>query len=375
MSAVGAGFRAEIARIGRTRVDLILLTLMPLILLGSMAAMLFAGSPYGLKTVIVDHDGGALARAIARDIAASHGLRIVARSADLDSAMAMIRSERAVAAVVIPHGVGSRVADGAPVEIFHQAVFLSTGALAATNLRVVITATLLRARARDAGLGQVTGARLPLPGIAVTILGNPTTSFEWYLGLLLGPGILHLLIAVTCVSSIGALMEDHGFAAFVRRTPAPVATLVGRLLPHVAAGTLCGIMWMLWLTLARGYRPEGSLMLIIVGLVLLFAATAALALLLVAATREVSTSLSGAVILAGSALAYSGASLPLTGAGLFARVWSQILPLTHFMTLQMDQVMGVAAMPFLRNAAVLLLYPLVAGGAGVLLIRRAEAWA
>ena len=280
---------------------------------------------------------------------------------------------RAVAAVVIPHGIGSRVADGAPVEIFHQAVFLSTGALAATNLRVVITATLLRARARDAGLGQVAGVRLPLPGIAVTILGNPTTSFEWYLGLLLGPGILHLLIAVTCVSSIGALMEDHGFAAFVRRTPAPVATLVGRLLPHVAAGTLWGIIWMLWLTLARGYRPEGSLMLIIVGLVLLFAATAALALLLVAATREVSTSLSGAVILAGSALAYSGASLPLTGAGLFARVWSQILPLTHFMTLQMDQVMGVAAMPFLRNAAVLLRYPLVAGGAGVLLIRRAGA--
>ena len=75
--------------------------------------------------------------------------------------------------------------------------------------------------------------------------------------------------------------------------------------------------------------------------------------------------------LAGSALAYSGASLPLTGAGLFARVWSQILPLTHFMALQMDQVMGVAAMPFLRAGAVLMLYPLVAGGAGAWLIRRA----
>lgn len=123
---------------------------------------------------------------------------------------------------------------------------------------------------------------------------------------MLGPGILHLLIAVTCVSSIGALMEDHSFAAFARGTPAPVAVLIGRMVPHIVAGTLWGTLWLLWLTLARGYRPEGSLMLIVVGLVLLFVATAALALLLVAATREVSTSLSGAVILAGSALAYSG---------------------------------------------------------------------
>ena len=371
MNAMRAACRAEIARIGRTRVDLLLLMLMPLLLLGAMAAMLFAGSPYGLKTVIVDRDGGALARSIVRHIAASHSVSIVARTSDLDQAMAMIRSERAVAAVVIPRGVGTRVADGAPVEIFHQAVFLSTGALAATNLRAVITATLLAARAEDSGLAQAVALRVPLPGIAVTILGNPTTSFEWYLGLLLWPGILHLLIAVTCVSSIGALMEDHSFAAFARGTPAPVAVLIGRRVPHIVAGTLWGTLWLLWLTLARGYRPEGSLMLIVVGLVLLFVATAALALLLVAATREVSTSLSGAVILAGSALAYSGASLPLTGAGLFARVWSQILPLTHFMALQMDQVMGVAAMPFLRAGAVLMLYPLVAGGAGAWLIRRA----
>ncbi|RSU65009.1 ABC transporter permease, partial [Sphingomonas sp. S-NIH.Pt1_0416] len=132
MNAIRAACRAEIARIGRTRVDLLLLMLMPLLLLGAMAAMLFAGSPYGLKTVIVDRDGGALARSIVRHIAASHSVSIVARTSDLDQAMAMIRSERAVAAVVIPRGVGTRVADGAPVEIFHQAVFLSTGALAAT---------------------------------------------------------------------------------------------------------------------------------------------------------------------------------------------------------------------------------------------------
>ncbi|MET4897825.1 ABC transporter permease [Sphingomonadaceae bacterium jetA1] len=370
MSGFAHGFGAEIRRIGATRVDLFLLTAMPLLLLAAMAAMIFAGSPRGLKTVIVDHDGGVLARAITRDIAASPDLRIVAETPDLGAAMAMIRREDAVAAVVIPHGVGTRVAQGAPVEIFHQALFLSTGALAATHLRVAVLAALAQAAPDQAGLRGVAATRLPLPGVTVTLLGNPTFSLEWYLGLLLGPGVLHLLIAVTAVSSVGALMRERSFARYVTASAAPGTALAGRLAVHVVAGSIWGTLWLLWLTLARGYRVEGSLLLIVLGLILLFAATVSVALLLVAATRTVSTSLSGAVILAGSALAYSGASLPLAGASLFARVWSAILPLTHYVTLQMDQVLGVAPAPMLHAAGALLLYPIVAGGAGLGLMLR-----
>ena len=374
MTAFAAAFGDELRRIARTPVDLLLLTLMPLVLLGSMAAMLFHGKPEGLATVIVDRDGGALARAITRNIAAGSGVRIVARTPDLGEAMGMIRREQAVAAVVIPHGVGTRAAEGAPVEIFYQAVFLSTGALASTNLRVVIAATLAQARAGSMGLGGLAAIdpkRLPLPGVQVTVLGNPSLSLEWYLGLLLGPGVLHLLIAVTCISALAALMHDGSFGAFARATPHRGATIAGRLAPHVLVGTLWGILWTLWLILARGYLVEGSVMLIVAGLLLLFLATAAVALLLMAATRNVATALSGAVILAGSALAYSGASLPINGAPLFARVWNQVLPLTHYMAVQMDQVLGVAPAPFLRAAGALLLYPVIAGGIGLVLIVRA----
>lgn len=365
MSAIARGFSDELARIARTPVDLFLLTAMPLLLLGSMAAMIFGGSPERLGTVIVDRDGGALAQRIARDVDAAPGLSVVARTPDLNAAMAMIRREEAVAAIVIPRGVGTRVADGAPVEIFHQALFLSTGALAATNLRVVVAAAL--AGEKDAG---IEADRLPLPAVTVTVLGNPTLSLELYLGLLLGPGVLHLLIAVSAAASIGLLMRERSFADYVRGVDRAGGRIVGRLAVHVAAGTLWGVLWLLWLTLARGYRADGSLMLIVVGIALLFVATAAVALLLVAATREVATALSGAVIVAGSALAYSGASLPLGGAGWFARFWSAVLPLTHFLTLQMDQVLGVAPAPFLRAAGALMLYPLVAGGAGLWLVLR-----
>ncbi|HWK40468.1 MAG TPA: ABC transporter permease [Croceibacterium sp.] len=371
MTAFRTAFGEELARIVRTPLDLFLLTLFPLILLGTMAAMIFAGSPYPLKTVVVDRDGSALSRQIVSNVAATPQLSVVARTPDLSEALSMVRSEQAVAVLIIPQGVGTRGAGESPVEILYQAVFLSTGALASTYLRVAVEATLLGEAPDIRQIEGVGALRTALPGVQVTILGNPGASLEWYLGLLLGPGVLHLLIAVTCIGSAGLLVQDKSLAGFARSARRPMTELAGRLTPHVLAGTVWGALWMLWLVLARGYHVNGSVLAIVGGMFLLFAATAALGLFLLAVTREVSTSLSGAVIIAGSALAYSGASLPLTGGLWIARAWSDVLPLTHYIALQMDQVLGASAWPALRAAGALLLYPLIAGGAATLLIRRA----
>lgn len=222
----------------------------------------------------------------------------------------------------------------------------------------------------QSGLSGAALLHAPPPGVEVTVLGNPGASLEWYLGLLIGPALLHLLIAVTTAASLGRELEDGSLAVWARRVGSPAAALVGRFLPHVVIGTLWLCLWLLWLTLGQGYRFGGEIVLVAVGGVLLFTATAAMSALLIALTGEVATSLSASVIYAGSALAYSGASLPLNGGILFARVWSSVLPLTHYVALEMDQTIGVSLATWGRQAAVLALVPLVAGGAALLVIRR-----
>ncbi len=369
--SIAAGFRDEIARLRRTRFDLALLTVLPALLLASMAAMISPGSLSGLKVVVVDRDGGPLARAIVRDIEASPRLELVGVGAQAGPALSAIRQEQAQAVVIIPRGVGLLRGDGAPVEILYQAQFLAAGSLTSSYVELAVGEALAEATSRQARVGGQELVRRALPGLHVRLLGNPTLSLEWYLGLLMGPGVLHLAIAVTAIGSVGLLMEDRSFAAFARRTRAPVGTLVGRLGPHVLAGTVWGTAWFLWLTLARGYRMEGELAIVAAGLFLLFVATAALGLFLIAVTRDVATALSGAVIVAGSALAYSGASLPINGAPLLARLWNAALPLTHYLHLQMDETMGAALRPALTEAAILLVYPVLLGGAGLWSIARA----
>ncbi|OYY91701.1 MAG: ABC transporter [Sphingomonas sp. 28-66-16] len=370
--SIAAGFRAELARLARTRFDLALLTLVPALLLASMAAMIFPGSLRALKVVVVDRDGGPLARQIIRNVRASPRLDLVGVTPQIGPALSAVRREAAQAVLVIPPAAGL-LRDRQPIEILYQAQFLAAGSLASTYLELATADALARAAAQQAQLAGLEGVRRRVPGLHIRLLGNPTLSLEWYLGLLLGPGVLHLAIAVTAIGSAALLMEDGSFAAFARRTRAPATWLIGRMGPHVLAGTLWGALWFLWLTLARGYRLEGSLSIVVAALFLLFVATVAIALLLIAVTRETATALSGAVIVAGSALAYSGASLPINGAPWPAQLWSAILPLTHYLHLQMDETMGAALRPVLVEAGVLLLYPLLPGGLALWLMTRAGA--
>lgn len=369
--SIAAGFREEVARLRRSRFDLALLTIVPALLLASMAAMIFPGSLSALKVVVVDRDGGPLAREMIRDVGASPRLDLVGVTPQIGEALSAVRRERAQAVLVIPRDVGIARADRRPIEILYQAQFLAAGSLTSTYLELAVGEALAQATAGQAHIAGLDSLRRALPGLHVRLLGNPTLSLEWYLGLLLGPAVLHLAVAVTAIGSAGLLMEQRSFAAFVRRTPRPGAWLIGRMAPHVLAGTLWGVLWVLWMTLARGYRLEGSILMVVAGLFLLFVATVAIGLLLLAATREIATALSGAVIVAGSALAYSGASLPINGAPWPARVWNVLLPLTHYLRLQMDETMGAALRPVLVEAAALLLYPLLAGGLALWLIGRA----
>ena len=169
--SIVAGFRAEVDRLGRNRLDLALLTVVPAVMLALMAAMLFAGSPRGLGVVVVDRDGGPLARAIVRDLAASPQLRVVAVTGQIGQGLSALRQERAVAVVVLPRGVatGLRRPGAAPVEVLYAAQFLATGAVAQTSAELAVASALAAGpAARGAGIPLSSAAGSAVAGSAGT---------------------------------------------------------------------------------------------------------------------------------------------------------------------------------------------------------------
>lgn len=375
MSAFGKAFTAELHHLAHDRWDLAALTLLPATLLILISAMLIQGVPRQLPIAVIDEDGSALSRALIRDVAASPTARIVWTGGQISPAFRRVRTEEAWAVLRIPDGLENGLARRSPpaIQIFYQGSFLSTGSVVSRAVEDAVIASLIAHLPAGLSSHELPAVGLHPPTVQATILENPSTSFEWYLSVLIDPAVLHLLVGCLSVVALGREVEDGSISGWAARSGDAGMALAGKMLPYVAIVTLWGGLWLIWITLFRSWPVQGSLMLLVLGQALLFSGTAGISALLVALTRNVGTGLSVSAIYAGSALAYSGATLPLEGGSGFARIWSQILPLTHYLRMQMAQYLDAPLRSALPDLGILALYPVVSGGIAILILRHSVA--
>jgi len=372
MSAFGHALRAELRHLVRDRWDLAGLTLIPALLLFLIGAMFWQGSMRRLPIVVVDDDRSSASRAILRAIDAAPLVHIVAMRATEAEAVEEVRRGHANGFVHLPKDLGAGLArHRTPViRILYNASFLSSGSQAASG-----AASAVQAAAASLVVDQLSGHALPPDptrrfAVEAVPLNNAASSFEWFLSTLIYPAVLHLVAAVTAAMALGRELEDRSLAGWAAGSGAIVPALFGKMLPYVAAASLWGVAWLLFVTLGRGWRVEGSIAAIVAAQTLFYLGTAAISALLVAATRETATALSVCAVYAGSALAYAGATLPLNGGSGFARFWSEVLPLTHYLALQTGQLGGQDLATVVAPMLALLAYVLVPGALAWVLIRR-----
>jgi ABC-2 type transport system permease protein len=372
MSAFSRALAAEIEHLGRDRWDLGLLILQPAILIFLMAAMLFQGVARELPVAVVDEDQSTLSRAIIRDVDASPTVRVVP-ARDLPSAFSEVRGERVMAVLYIPQGLvqGFVRPPAAAVQIFYQAIFFSTGTTVSKAMNTSVTASL-----KDHAPNLLSSHGLPAerklePRVQITILGNPAGSLEWFLSGLIQPCVLQLYVACMTVVALGRELKQGTLAEWARQSGGVAGALAGKFLPYVAVTSVFGVLWLVWLVLFRGGRVEGSLAMIAAGQVILFAGTAAISGLMVASIRKIFDPLVFSVLYAGTAIAYSNASLSLNEGSAVARFWSQAIPYRHYIDLQMGQFLGTPFSEAFQPLAALGLYIVVAGAGAVLLLRKA----
>ena len=372
MSAFRRALAAELDHLGRDRWDLGLLFLQPAILLFLMAAMLFQGVARELPIAVVDEDQSTLSRAIIRDVDASPTVRVVPVR-DLPTAFSDVRSEQVQAVLYIPQGLveGFVHPPTAAVQVFFQSIFFSTGTTVSKAINTAVTASLEENAPHILSSHGLPAARRLEPRVQVTILGNPAGSLEWFLSGLIQPCVLQLYVACMTIAALGRELKQGSFADWAQNSGGIASALAGKFLPYVAVTSAFGVIWLVWLVLFRGGAVDGSLTLLALGQVILFAGTAAISALLVAATRKIQDPMVFSVVYAGTAIAYSNASLSLNDGSVIARFWSQAIPYRHYIDFQMGQFIGAPFSEALYPLAALVLYIVVAGMGAVLLLRKA----
>ncbi len=374
VSSAIAAARRELRYLLDTPSELLLMTLLPCVLSGILAWLLSAAVIRNLPIAVVDQDRSALSRDLIHRLDTSPGLRVATVLGDVREAWSRVRRMDAYAVVLIPELSTRRLYhDGsARLLVYYNASYLTAGQGASRDVAAVVAGLNARLLERDvAKMHGTAGLRGPPLGVQATTLSNPQRSFEHYLLGLLFPGVLHLMAGLGMVGALGREVRDGTLDPWLATTPHPLARLVGKLAPYVLWYGTLSCAGLAYLAVVRGGGIAGSVPMLGAGAFALYLACAGISLLLVGALRDMGTALSLCGLYIGTALAFSGATFPTFGGALFTRVWNVLLPLTAYLKLQAQQVdIGAPAIDSLGWLGVLLLFCLVPGAAGALLLLR-----
>lgn len=338
--AVAAALGREAGYLRRSRWDLVVMGLLPLLSFVVAAAMFWQGGLRQIPVAVVDHDHSALSRAVLEAVMADPRLRLVP-VADVDArAAAGLRAARLFAVLPLPAGLERAAVrqTSARLQVGYNAAYQTVASQAAAALQGDTQTVIRRFTAERTGLSGLGAVRLDLPRIQISQVGNGQVSFERFLEPLMLAGILHLLLSCAVVGQLGRVLKEPGGLAWAS---ADFATMLGRLLIRMSWPVLIFMLWFalipLWLHGVRGWPVNGHLWMWLLGQWGLCGATASIAAVLVAASRDIDTAFSISTVYAGSAITYSNGTLPILHASAFTRGWSHVLPFTSYLKIQNQQ--------------------------------------
>ncbi|CAD7555600.1 ABC transporter permease [Aeromonas hydrophila] len=347
---------------------------LPLLLMGILCWVFSAGLARDLKIGLVDLDQSLRSRELAFSLDASAGLKVTQQFDSIEAGASALRGGDIYALVVLPNHLERDTRQGIQpqVTVFNNGQFILIAKLINSALAQVVGTLngqvgVLSAMAGGKALPGALGQAVPIAS-QVTALYNINSSYAQFLLSALLPAVWQILVVLYGINALartdrlGLDWATKGVWFGLWRT----------LLPHVLIGWGWGLGWSLLLFKGFGYPMQGSWLVLTAGLGLASAACVSMGAFFYGIIRDPARALSLAGAYTAPGFAFMGVTFPVSAMGDFAQFWRSLLPISHYVELQIGQTNYgqplAAALPQF-GALLLFLLPLL------LVVRRYQAQA
>ena len=356
--------RRELTWLRRSPWDLAMISWVPLLAVALLWWIFSAGLPNRLPIGVMDEDHSALSRQLTRFLDATPGLQLAGRYNNSAQAEQALRSAEVYAVVSIPPGFARSIKMGraAQVTLLHNAQLGTHSGLIQRDVRTVV-ATLsagveMAARNKRGEPAQAVRVSMEPIRTGMLTLFNTSLNYEQFLAAALIPALLHILAMTAGAWTVGRELRDGSlwrWLGVLPRWPQASGALLGKLLPAWLGLSLVATAALLWLTWGRGWYPAGSLAWVWLAELLMLALSMAMGVAAAAITRSLRVALSATGFITAPAFAFSGVGFPLVAMPVLARAWAEVLPYTHYIRLQMEQLQMGAPLRYSLPTMVIML--------------------
>ncbi|MGL5564922.1 MAG: ABC transporter permease, partial [Plesiomonas sp.] len=223
------------------------------------------------------------------------------------------------------------------VTVFNNGQFILIAKLVNSALAQVVGTLngqvgVLEAMADGKALPGALGQSVPISS-QVTALYNLNSSYAQFLLSAILPAVWQILVVLFGLNALarndrlGLDWTTRGVWFGLWRT----------LLPHVLIGWGWGIVWTLLLFKGFSYPMHGNWLVLLVGLGLASAACVTMGAFFYGIIRDPARALSLAGAYTAPGFAFMGVTFPVSAMGDFARFWRSLLPVSHYVELQIGQ--------------------------------------
>ncbi|NKQ89006.1 ABC transporter permease [Rhizobium ruizarguesonis] len=323
---------------------LFLTTVLPLLLMGLLAAVFSAGLATRLPIAVLDQDGTDLSRQVIRMVDASQDTSVALAVSDLAEGRQLILSGEVHGLLMLPRNLERDVLSGRRPEVvfFYNSQTMTTGnlVLRGVNAAVPTVAAGIRLSLRTAQGEPVDAAQAALAPVPVQVnpLFNPTLNYAHFLLAALMPSVLQVVIITTMAYSLGLDVESRHRLRILRRLGGGLGpALAGKILPYTLIFlAVLGIADLVLFDLLDMPLRGNRALLLMAGTLFILASQfigVVLALLL----RPMASAISIGSLLAAPAFGFMGIGFPRIGMNDFAYYYGQMIPGTWYLMARIDQ--------------------------------------
>lgn len=298
--------------------------------LGFLAYSIFFHSiPTDLPIGIVDDDKSSLSRDLKFYMESTPALQIEKQYKSLHEARLDLNQGKIYGIVVIPNDFQTHVRKGISVNIgvYYNAQFVLIGkAVNSAMLQVIATfnavSSVGKNLTKDANINIAKAKAMPIiPKIEA--LFNPRNDYAQFLLTIILPCIWQILVAV-------------GMLNLLNNMPKSINNLLSKLALNVCLSIFWGAI-MLAVFGALGYPHEGNVYVILLGLAVFSVAISSIVICMQSFLKQSAKTISVIAAYTAPSLAFAGITYPQNSMEVFASFWSQILPISYFMKLYLQQ--------------------------------------
>ena len=343
----------------------------PLLGYGLIIVIFLEGVPRELPVGVVDHDTSQLSRMQLSSIESSATLKIKKQYNSVKDAAYDLKDGTIYAFVIIPEHFEHDLRKGMQpsITVMLNTQFILMGKILHSALTEVLmnsaaTIDFVQTLAEEQRPEMAKSAVVPIQ-MQITPFFNTYNNYFLFLISAMLPALWSIFIVLTMIISLGEMFKNRKEKAWLESSGHSLsAALIGKMLPYTIVQMLWGLAIVYFVYGVMPWPYAGSWGILSGAMLLTIVVYQLIALVFYGLKFEYASALSFGAVFTAPAFAAMGITFPLMNMGGIAVAWHDILPISHYIHIQISQAnygapLASVGTAFLALALFLVITPLV----------------